>query len=64
MTGVQTCALPISQLAQMTRGSYYDADDSVIMTHISRLREKLKDGSGKEVIQTLKGLGYRFSSEK
>ncbi len=53
-----------AQLAQMTRGSYYDADDSVIMTHISRLREKLKDGSGKEVIQTLKGLGYRFSSEK
>lgn len=53
-----------AQLAQMTRGSYYDADDSVIMTHISRLRDKLKDEEGKETIQTLKGLGYRFISEK
>lgn len=38
---------------------YFDEDD-IVKTHISNLRKKLKDRSGKPYVETIRGLGYRF----
>ena len=38
---------------------YFDEDD-IVKAHISNLRKKLKDHSGKPYIETIRGLGYRF----
>lgn len=52
-----------------TRGQLYEAvwkepylgDDNTVMVHIRRLREKIQpDESDPELIQTVRGLGYRF----
>lgn len=56
----------------MTKQKIYEAvweepyvyDDSNIMAIISRLRKKLEpDPSRPKYIQTVKGIGYRFSRE-
>jgi len=45
-------------------GEEYFYDDSNIMAIISRLRKKLEENPGKpKYIQTIKGIGYRFSKE-
>lgn len=45
-------------------GEEYVYDDSNIMAIISRLRKKLEENPGKpKYIQTIKGIGYRFSKE-
>lgn len=48
------------QLLERARGSDADVFDRAIDVQISRLRRKLDDGSGLEMIQTLRGEGYRF----
>lgn len=37
---------------------HFDSDTSVIDVYINYLRKKLDDGSGKQVIQTIRGVGY------
>src|SRR5690606_24863861 len=48
------------QLLERARGADTDVFDRAMDVQISRLRKKLDDGSGLEMIQTLRGEGYRF----
>ena len=48
------------QLLEAARGSEADVFDRAMDVQISRLRKKLDDGSGLEMIQTVRGEGYRF----
>ena len=47
------------QLNEGARGD--DADSRVIDVQVSRLRRKLGDGDGQEIIRTVRGLGYRMA---
>ena len=48
------------QLLERARGADSDIFDRAMDVQISRLRKKLDDGSGLEMIQTLRGEGYMF----
>ncbi|WP_420470813.1 response regulator [Brevundimonas sp. FT23042] len=48
------------QLLERARGAEADVFDRAMDVQISRLRKKLDDGSGLEMIQTLRGEGYMF----
>ncbi|MDP3801310.1 response regulator [Brevundimonas sp.] len=48
------------QLLERARGADADVFDRAMDVQISRLRKKLNDGSGLEMIQTLRGEGYMF----
>ncbi|CAN5322489.1 response regulator [soil metagenome] len=48
------------QLLEAARGAEAEVFDRAMDVQISRLRKKLDDGSGLEMIQTLRGEGYRF----
>ena len=41
-------------------GIHFDPQTSVVESHISRLRSKINDGFEFDVIQTVRGTGYRF----
>lgn len=41
-------------------GIHFDPQTSVVESHISRLRAKLNHGSEFDVIQTIRGTGYKF----
>lgn len=49
------------QLLDMARGPDTEAYDRAIDVQISRLRKKLDDGSGAEIIRTIRNEGYMFS---
>lgn len=51
------------QLLELARGPATEAFDRAIDVQISRLRKKLDDGSGVELIETVRGEGYRFAAE-
>lgn len=52
------------QIYEEVWGEEYVYDDSNIMAVISRLRKKIEENSGNpRYIQTIKGVGYRFSRE-
>ncbi len=52
------------QIYEEVWGEEYVYDDSNIMAIISRLRKKLEVNPGNpKYIQTIKGIGYRFSKE-
>lgn len=51
------------QLLEMARGADADVFDRAMDVQISRLRKKLDDGSGAELIVTLRGEGYMFDSK-
>ncbi len=48
------------QLLERARGADADVFDRAMDVQISRLRKKLDDGSGLEMIQTVRGEGYLF----
>lgn len=50
------------QLLERARGTDSDVFDRAMDVQISRLRRKLDDGSGLELIQTLRGEGYMFDA--
>jgi two-component system, OmpR family, response regulator len=50
------------QLLEAARGSDADVFDRAMDVQISRLRKKLDDGSGRELIATVRGEGYRFDA--
>lgn len=53
------------QLSEAVNGEYYENDDSTIMVHISKLREKIEDDPRKPTrLITVRGLGYRFEKNK
>ncbi|MDP1738718.1 MAG: response regulator [Caulobacter sp.] len=49
------------QLLDMARGPDTEAYDRAIDVQISRLRRKLDDGAGGEIIRTIRSEGYMFS---
>jgi two-component system OmpR family response regulator len=49
------------QLLDMARGPDTEAYDRAIDVQISRLRRKLDDDSGVEIIRTIRSEGYMFS---
>ena len=51
------------QLLEMARGSDADVFDRAMDVQISRLRKKLDDGSGADLIVTLRGEGYMFDTK-
>ncbi|WP_339931439.1 response regulator [uncultured Brevundimonas sp.] len=51
------------QLLERARGADSDVFDRAMDVQISRLRRKLDDGSGLELIQTLRGEGYMFDAK-
>lgn len=49
------------QLYEQVNGEWFEADDSTMMVHISKLREKLEaDPRRPRYIQTVRGLGYKI----
>ncbi|HWE46177.1 MAG TPA: response regulator [Caulobacteraceae bacterium] len=50
------------QLLDLARPANSDAFDRAIDVQISRLRRKLDDGSGREIIRTIRGEGYVFAA--
>lgn len=48
------------QLLDIARGPTAESFDRAIDVQISRLRKKLDDGSGRDVIETVRGEGYRL----
>ena len=41
----------------------YIYEDNTINVHMSNLRKKLLDATGKEIIETVWGIGYRLKEE-
>jgi two-component system OmpR family response regulator len=50
------------QLLEAARGTEADVFDRAMDVQISRLRKKLDDGSGRDLIATIRGEGYRFDA--
>jgi len=50
------------QLLEAARGTEADVFDRAMDVQISRLRKKLDDGSGRGLIITIRGEGYRFDA--
>lgn len=49
------------QIGEIIKGDYYIADDSSIMVHVSRLREKIEaDPKNPQYIKTVRGVGYKI----
>ena len=38
----------------------FDPQTNIVETHMSRLRAKLNEGGGQDLIETLRGVGYRM----
>jgi two-component system OmpR family response regulator len=50
-------------LLQLTRGPDAEPFDRAIDLSVSRLRRKLAEGGGKDLIETVRGEGYRFTAQ-
>ena len=42
---------------------HFDPGTNVIDVHVSRLRKKLDEGGASHIVQTVRGAGYRFSTD-
>jgi two-component system OmpR family response regulator len=51
------------QLLEMARGPESEAFDRAIDVQISRLRRKLDDGGGQDLIRTIRNEGYMFTAK-
>ncbi|HEY0831358.1 MAG TPA: response regulator transcription factor [Candidatus Dormibacteraeota bacterium] len=51
------------QLAEAVRAVTTGPESNSLEVHISRIRQKLERDGGSRLIQTVRGLGYRFSPE-
>ena len=49
------------QLLDLSHGPTVESFDRAIDVQISRLRKKLDDGTGRDVIETVRGEGYRLA---
>ncbi len=52
-----------SQLAEAVWAVTTGPDSNSLEVHVSRIRQKLEAGGGTRLIHTVRGLGYRFTSE-
>lgn len=50
-----------AQIYESVRGEYFESDDSTMMVHISKLREKM---GNPRYIKTIRGLGYKLDPQK
>jgi two-component system OmpR family response regulator len=41
---------------------HFDPQTNIVDTHISRLRSKLNDGDKVDLIETIRGVGYRMTA--
>lgn len=52
------------QLLDRVWGSNYAGNDRVVDVYVGQVRRKLEDAAGVAVIQTVRGVGYKFKDEK
>ena len=57
----ETCTY--AQLAEAVWAVTTGPESNSLEVHISRIRQKLEHNGGSRLIQTVRGLGYRFSPE-
>ena len=63
MHATYRAAILRDQLLDLARGRDSDAYDRAIDVQISRLRRKLDDGGGSELIRTIRSEGYMFTAK-
>jgi len=51
------------QLRERVWGGGWLADDHAVDVHMSKLRRKLADAGAGELIETVRGVGYRFARQ-
>ncbi len=51
-----------TMLLERVWGFHFDPQTNIVETHMSRLRSKLNEGGGEELIETVRGVGYRMRS--
>jgi two-component system OmpR family response regulator len=56
-------AVTRTMLLERVWGFHFDPQTNIVETHISRLRAKLNQGGGADVIETLRGVGYRMRGD-
>ena len=47
-------------LLERVWGYHFDPQTNIVETHISRLRAKLNEGGKDDLIETVRGAGYRM----
>ncbi|HQI26410.1 MAG TPA: response regulator transcription factor [Candidatus Paceibacterota bacterium] len=52
-----------SQILDHLWGSDFDSFSNVIDVHVKNLRKKISNGSRRRIIETIRGIGYRISTE-
>ena len=50
-----------TMLLERVWGFHFDPQTNIVETHISRLRSKLNEGEQTDVIETVRGVGYRMA---
>ncbi len=53
-------AVTRTMLLERVWGFHFDPQTNIVETHISRLRSKLNEGDRPDLIETLRGVGYRM----
>ena len=53
-------AVTRTMLLERVWGFHFDPQTNIVETHISRLRAKINDGNKPDLIETLRGVGYRL----
>ena len=56
-------AVTRTMLLERVWSFHFDPQTNIVETHISRLRAKLNQGGGADVIETLRGVGYRMRGD-
>jgi two-component system OmpR family response regulator len=56
-------AVTRTMLLERVWGFHFDPQTNIVETHISRLRAKLNQGGGADVIETIRGVGYRMRGD-
>lgn len=49
-----------TMLLERVWGYHFDPQTNIVDTHISRMRAKLNDGGASDLIETVRGIGYRL----
>ena len=52
-------AVTRTMLLERVWGFHFDPQTNIVETHISRLRAKINEGGKPDLIETLRGVGYR-----
>ena len=53
-------AVTRTMLLERVWGFHFDPQTNIVETHISRLRAKINEGDKLDLIETLRGVGYRL----